>query len=34
MVAFFMLSFSTYRELNEERKKHLEDDETDSDNDA
>ncbi|OQE41318.1 hypothetical protein PENCOP_c005G06928 [Penicillium coprophilum] len=34
MVAFFMLSFSTYREMNEERKKHLEDDEVESDSDA
>ncbi|KAJ5493893.1 Drug/metabolite transporter [Penicillium fimorum] len=34
MVAFFMLSFSTYREMNEERKKHLEQDEVESDSDA
>ncbi|OQD82092.1 hypothetical protein PENANT_c023G04279 [Penicillium antarcticum] len=34
MVAFFMLSFSTYREMNEERKKHLENDEVESDSDA
>ncbi|KAJ5158284.1 Drug/metabolite transporter [Penicillium coprophilum] len=34
MVAFFMLSFSTYREMNEERKKHLEHDEVESDSDA
>ncbi|KAJ5135437.1 Drug/metabolite transporter [Penicillium bovifimosum] len=33
MVAFFMLSFSTYREMNEERKKHIEADEVDSDSD-
>lgn len=33
MLAFFMLSFSTYRELNEERKKHLEEDEVDTDSD-
>ncbi|KAJ5576975.1 hypothetical protein N7535_003901 [Penicillium sp. DV-2018c] len=33
MVAFFMLSFSTYREMNEERKKRLEADEVDSDSD-
>jgi hypothetical protein len=32
MVAFFMLSFSTYREMNEDRKKRLETDE-DSDSD-
>lgn len=34
MVAFFMLSFSTYRELSEERKKHLQDDQVESDSDA
>ncbi|KAJ5382485.1 Drug/metabolite transporter [Penicillium concentricum] len=34
MVAFFMLSFSTYREMNEERKKHLEQDEVESDSDV
>ncbi|CAI7628659.1 unnamed protein product [Penicillium glandicola] len=34
MVAFFMLSFSTYREMNEERKKHLENDALESDSDA
>ncbi|KAJ5620733.1 hypothetical protein N7510_004717 [Penicillium lagena] len=33
MAAFFLLSWSTYRELNEERKKHLENDEVESDND-
>ncbi|KAJ5284272.1 hypothetical protein N7505_002252 [Penicillium chrysogenum] len=33
-VAFFMLSFSTYREMNEERRKHLESDELESDSDA
>ncbi|KAJ5862403.1 Drug/metabolite transporter [Penicillium solitum] len=33
-VAFFMLSYSTYREMNEERKKHLENDELESDSDA
>lgn len=33
MVAFFLLSWSTYRELNEERKKHLENDEVESDSD-
>ncbi|OQE00339.1 hypothetical protein PENVUL_c053G02999 [Penicillium vulpinum] len=33
MVAFFMLSFSTYREMSEERKKHLEHDELESDGD-
>ncbi|CDM28657.1 hypothetical protein DTO013E5_911 [Penicillium roqueforti] len=33
-VAFFMLSISTYREMNEERKKHLENDEIESDSDA
>jgi drug/metabolite transporter (DMT)-like permease len=34
MVAFFMLSFSTYREMNEEQKKHLEHDEVESDSDV
>ncbi|KAJ5511862.1 Drug/metabolite transporter [Penicillium expansum] len=33
-VAFFMLSYSTYREMNEERKKHLVNDELESDSDA
>lgn len=33
MIAFFMLSFSTYRELNEERKKHLESADVESDSD-
>lgn len=33
-VAFFMLSFSTYREMNEERRKHLESDELESDSDV
>ncbi|KAJ5188348.1 Drug/metabolite transporter [Penicillium cf. griseofulvum] len=34
MVAFFMLSFSTYREMNEEQKKHLAHDALESDSDA
>lgn len=33
MVAFFLLSWSTYREMNEERKKNLENEEVESDND-
>ncbi|EKV06163.1 hypothetical protein PDIG_79410 [Penicillium digitatum PHI26] len=33
-VAFFMLSYSTYKEMNEQRKKHLENDELESDSDA
>lgn len=33
MVAFFLLSWSTYREMNEERKKHLERDEVESESD-
>lgn len=33
MVAFFLLSWSTYRELNEERKKHLENDQVESESD-
>lgn len=33
MVAFFLLSWSTYRELQEERKKQLENDEVESDSD-
>jgi drug/metabolite transporter (DMT)-like permease len=33
MVAFFLLSWSTYREMSEERKKHLENDQVESDSD-
>ncbi|OQE14488.1 hypothetical protein PENSTE_c035G01362 [Penicillium steckii] len=33
MIAFFLLSWSTYREMNEERKKHLENDQVESDSD-
>lgn len=33
IIAFFLLSWSTYREMNEERKKKLENDEAESDND-
>ncbi|KAJ6143612.1 Drug/metabolite transporter [Penicillium samsonianum] len=33
-LAFFMLSYSTYREMNEERKKRLENDELESDSDT
>ncbi|KAJ5126952.1 hypothetical protein N7448_007731 [Penicillium atrosanguineum] len=33
MVAFFLLSWSTYRELSEERKKHLENDQVESESD-
>lgn len=33
MIAFFLLSWSTYRELNEERLKHLENDQVESDSD-
>ncbi|KAJ6145816.1 hypothetical protein N7470_009711 [Penicillium chermesinum] len=33
MMAFFLLSWSTYRELSEERKKHLENDQVESDSD-
>jgi drug/metabolite transporter (DMT)-like permease len=33
MLAFFLLSWSTYRELSEERKKHLENDQVESDSD-
>ncbi|KAJ5204598.1 uncharacterized protein N7498_005477 [Penicillium cinerascens] len=33
MVAFFLLSWSTYRELSEERRKHLENDQVESDSD-
>jgi drug/metabolite transporter (DMT)-like permease len=32
IIAFFLLSWSTYREMNEERKKKLENDEAESDN--
>ena len=33
MIAFFLLSWSTYREMNEEQLKHLENDEVDSESD-
>lgn len=33
MVAFFLLSWSTYREMNEERKKSLENEDVESEND-
>lgn len=33
IVAFFLLSWSTFREMNEERRKHLEEDSVDSDSD-
>ncbi|KAJ5975687.1 hypothetical protein N7481_009394 [Penicillium waksmanii] len=33
MIAFFMLSWSTYREMSQERKKHLENDQVESDSD-
>lgn len=33
IIAFFLLSWSTYREMNEERKKSLENDEAESDTD-
>lgn len=33
MIAFFLLSWSTYREMNEERQKHLENDQVESDSD-
>lgn len=33
MVAFFLLSWSTYRELQEERRKHLENDQVESESD-
>jgi hypothetical protein len=33
MAAFFLLSWSTYREMSEERRKHLENDQVESESD-